>query len=78
MQPGSMQTLWRIRWLILGLSFLLGIAVIASGAVVIGGIILLLCVTRLVMFRTMQRRRREFEQRFRPPGANWRDNSRDN
>jgi hypothetical protein len=30
------------------------------------------------MFRTMQRRRREFEQRFRPPGANWRDNSRDN
>jgi hypothetical protein len=78
MQPASMQTLWRIRWLILGLSFLLGIAVIASGAVVIGGIILLLCINRLVMFRTMQRRRREFQQRFGPPRDNLGDNSRDN
>ena len=64
-----MQTLWRVRWLILALSFLLGIVLVASGAVIIGAIVLLLCVTRLVMFRTMQRRRREFQQRFGPnPG----------
>ena len=59
-----MQTLWRVRWLILALSFLLGVVLVASGAVIIGAIVLLLCVTRLVMFRTMLRRRREFQQRF--------------
>jgi len=64
-----MRTLWRLRWLILGMSFLLGIVLVASGAVIIGAIVLLLCVTRLVMFRTMLRRRREFQQRFGPnPG----------
>jgi hypothetical protein len=63
-----MRTLWRIRWVILGLSFLLGVVLLASGAIVLGVIVLLLCVTRLVMFRTMQQRRREFRQRFGSPG----------
>jgi hypothetical protein len=58
-----MRNIWTLRWVLMGLSFLLAIALIASGAVFIGLLLAGVAGVRLVMILTLQRRRREFRQR---------------
>ena len=64
MGPDSMRTMYRIRWVLIGLSFLLAVALLLSGALVIGGLLMLLAVTRTVMFLKWQERRRHVQARF--------------
>ena len=65
MGPDSMRTMYRIRWVLIGLSFLLALALLLSGAVVICALHMLLAVTRTVMFLTWQERRRSIQARWR-------------
>jgi hypothetical protein len=58
-----MRNIWTLRWVLMGLSFLLAIALIASGAVFIGLLLAGVAGVRLVMILMLQRRRREFRQR---------------
>jgi len=57
--PGSMRSFWALRWLMVALGVLLGVVLIATGAVLIGVIILALAGTRLAMILTWQQRRRQ-------------------
>jgi hypothetical protein len=51
----SRKSIWRMRWLLVGLSGLLAAALIASGAVVIGVIIGVMAVVRGVLIVRWQR-----------------------
>jgi hypothetical protein len=64
MGPDSMRTMYRIRWVLIGLSFLLALALLLSGAIVIGALLMLLAVTRTVMFLKWQERRRSIQARW--------------
>ena len=57
-----MRNIWTLRWVLMGLSFLLAIALIASGAVFIGLLLAGVAGVRLVMILLLQRRRGEFRQ----------------
>ena len=65
----TMRNLWTLRWVLMGLSLLLAIALIASGAVFIGVLLAGVAIVRLAMIMVLQRRRRDFRQgRGWPPG----------
>jgi len=51
----SRQSMFKWRWVMLGLGALLAVALLASGSYLIGGILAVLVVARLVMFTRMQR-----------------------
>jgi hypothetical protein len=53
-----------LRFVIIGLTLLLGLFLIARGSVVIGGIILALAIARVAMAFTWMRRRNEFRARM--------------
>jgi hypothetical protein len=59
----SRMSIWRMRWLLVGLSGLLAAALIASGAVVIGVIIGVTAVVRAVLIMRWQRHG-SFGQRY--------------
>jgi hypothetical protein len=65
----TMRNLWTIRWIIMGLSALLAVALIVSGAVFLGLLLLAIVGVRLTMMMMLQRRRREFRQRRNWPDA---------
>ena len=65
----TMRNLWTMRWVLMGLSAVLAIALIASGAVLLGLLLAGIVGVRLVMMMTLMRRRRDFRQRRNPPGA---------
>ena len=52
-----------IRWVLVGLSLALSIALIARGDVLVGGLLGALAVVRMVMFSRMQQRRDQFRAR---------------
>ena len=62
-----MQNLWRIRWVLMALSFALAVALIASGAVFIGALLAAVAGVRLTMM-LMWRRRRDFGRGRSWPG----------
>ena len=62
----SRNSMWRMRWLLVGLSGLLAVALIASGAVVIGVIIGVMAVLRGVLIMRWQRHG-SFRQGYPPP-----------
>jgi Flp pilus assembly protein TadB len=67
MQQGgnrSMQSMLRFRWALTALSLVLAVVLLARGAVLIGGIIGVMAVTRTVMLLQWQRRSRERRERF--------------
>jgi hypothetical protein len=51
----SRKSMWRVRWLLVGLSVLLAVVLIASGAVLIGVIIGVMGLVRAVMFLRCER-----------------------
>jgi len=57
---GSMNSLWAMRWVLVGLGLLLAVVLIATGSVLIGVIVGALAVTRLAMVLSWQRRRRQW------------------
>lgn len=61
---GSMQSMLRIRWALTALSFVLAAVLLASGSVLIGGIIGVMAVTRVVMLVQWQRRAHDLRQRY--------------
>jgi uncharacterized membrane protein len=65
----SRKSVWRMRWLLVGLSALLAVALIASGAVFIGVIIGVMAAVRAVMILRVQRYGDTFRRRYRgnPP-----------
>jgi hypothetical protein len=63
-----MQTIWRIRWALMGLSFALAVALIASGAVFIGALLAAVAGVRLTMMIMWRRRRRDFGRGRSWPG----------
>jgi len=65
----SRKSMWRMRWLLVGLSTVLAVALIASGAVLIGVIIGVMAVVRAVMIAQWQRGGHTPRQRYRgnPP-----------
>ena len=58
----SRQSVWRMRWVLVGLSAVLAVVLIVSGAVVIGVLIGAMAVVRAVMIFRWQRH----GPRFRP------------
>jgi hypothetical protein len=60
----SRQSMFKWRWVMLGLGALLAVALLASGSYLIGGILAVLVVARLVMFTRMQRMWKEREARW--------------
>ncbi|HZP31563.1 MAG TPA: hypothetical protein VFC99_21600 [Acidimicrobiia bacterium] len=64
----TLRNIWTIRWVLMGLSVLLAIALLASGAVLIGVLLLAIVAVRVTMMVMWQRRRREFRQRRNRPG----------
>jgi hypothetical protein len=67
----SRNSMWRMRWALVGLSGLLAAVLIASGAVVIGIIIGVMAVVRAVLIMRFQRHQFPLRQRYRgnPPGS---------
>jgi hypothetical protein len=63
-----MQNIWRIRWVLMGLSFALAVALIASGAVLLGVLLAAVAGVRLTMMLMWRRRRRDFRQGRSRPG----------
>ena len=65
----SRNSVWRMRWALVGLSGLLAAALIASGAVVIGIIIGVMAAVRAVLIMRFQRQQFPLRQRYRgnPP-----------
>jgi hypothetical protein len=65
----SRKSMWRVRWVLVGLSALLAVALIASGAVLIGAIIGVMAVVRAVMIAQWQRAGHPARQRYQggPP-----------
>jgi hypothetical protein len=61
----SRKSWWRLRWLLVGLSALLAVVLVASGAVLIGVIIGLMAVVRAVMIVRWQRYGAMLRQRYR-------------
>lgn len=59
----SRQSMLRMRWVLVALSSVLAVALIASGAVVIGGIIAAMAIVRAVMITRWQRHQRPFAPR---------------
>lgn len=55
--------MWRMRWLLVGLSGLLAVVLIASGSVVIGAIIGVMAVVRAVAILRWQNLRGSVRQR---------------
>jgi energy-converting hydrogenase Eha subunit G len=64
----TLTSLRPLRWMILGLSAALSIALIVRGNVLIGGLIGALVVARSVLFVRVHRRREELRRRF---GRRW-------
>ena len=66
----SRKSMLRMRWLLVGLSAVLAVALIASGAVLIGAIIGVMAVVRAVTISRWQRVGSPLRQRYRgnPPG----------
>lgn len=56
--------MWRLRWLLVGLSALLAVVLIASGAVVIGAIIGVMAAVRAVVILRWQRYGHTLRQRY--------------
>ena len=54
----------RIRWALTALSFVLAVVLLASGSVLIGGIVGVMAVTRVVMLLQWQRRAHDLRQRY--------------
>ena len=65
----TVRNIWTMRWVLMGLSAALAIALIASGAVLLGLLLAAVAGVRLVMMMTLMRRRRDFRERRNPPGA---------
>jgi hypothetical protein len=53
-----------LRFVVIGLTVLLGAYLLARGSVVVGGIILALAIARIAMAFTWMRRRNEFRARM--------------
>ena len=58
-----MNGIFAMRYVLIGLGGVLGIALLASGNVLIGGLVLAMSAMRLVMVVKLHERRRTFEQR---------------
>jgi hypothetical protein len=58
----SRKSMWRMRWLLVGLSALLAVVLIASGAVLIGALIGVMAAVRTVMILQWQRQRGRLHQ----------------
>jgi hypothetical protein len=65
----TIRNIWTIRWVLMGLSAVLAIALIVSGAVFLGLLLAAVAGVRLVMMLMLMRRRRDFRDRRRRPGA---------
>lgn len=65
----SRKSTWHMQWVLVGLSGLLAVALLASGVVVIGGIIGVMAIVRAAMLARWQRDSETIGQRFRgnPP-----------
>jgi hypothetical protein len=59
----SRQSMLRVRWVLVALSAVLAVALIANGAVVIGGIIAAMAIVRAVMITRWQRHGHPFATR---------------
>jgi uncharacterized iron-regulated membrane protein len=60
----SRKSMWRTRWLLVGLSALLAVVLIASGVVLIGVIIGVMAAVRAVMMVRWQREGGRLRQRY--------------
>lgn len=60
----SRTSMWRVRWLLVGLSAVLAVALIATGAVLIGAIIGVMAIVRAVMIAQWQRGGHRVRQRY--------------
>ena len=58
-----MNGIFTMRFVLVGLGVVLGIALLANGNVVIGGLILVMSAVRFAMVLKLRERRRAFEQR---------------
>lgn len=58
-----MNGIFTMRYVLVALGVVLGIALLANGNVVIGGLVLVMSVLRLAMIVKLHGRRREFERR---------------
>jgi hypothetical protein len=69
--------MFAMRWVLIGLSLALSIALIARGDVLIGGLLAALAVGRMAVFMRMQQRREQFRARRGPNGrprrGRWQD-----
>jgi len=67
----SRNSMLRMRWVLVGLSTVLAVALIASGAVLIGVIIGVMAIVRAVMIARWQHVGSPLRQRYRgnPPGS---------
>jgi Flp pilus assembly protein TadB len=67
----SRKSMWRMRWLLVGLSALLAVALIVSGVVLIGVIIGVMAVVRAVMIVRWQHYGDTLRQQYRgnPPSG---------
>jgi hypothetical protein len=67
----SRNSMWHMRWAMVGLSGVLAAVLIASGAVVIGVIIGVMAVVRAVLIMRFQRHQHPLRQRYRDnrPGS---------
>jgi hypothetical protein len=64
----TMQNLWTIRWVLMGLSAVIAVVLIASGAVVLGLLLAGIAIVRLLMMLMFWRRRRDVRARRDWPG----------
>jgi len=69
----QVRTMLTIRWVLVALTGLLGAAIVAAGGWLIGGLLLALAATRIVMLTGIERRRRAWQARYgrgpNPPGS---------
>jgi Flp pilus assembly protein TadB len=68
----TVRNLWTLRWVLMGLSALVAIALIASGAILLGLLLVAVVVVRLAIMVMWWRRRRDLRARrgWPGPGAN--------
>ena len=70
LDDATLRTLWRLRITFVGLVGVIGIVLVATGAVVFGALLIVAAFVRgftiIVMMRRGEELRRQFRSRFRP------------
>ena len=62
-RQSSMQSVRRIRWVLIALTAVLAVALLANGNYLIGGLLAAIVIARVVMVTKLEQRRREWHER---------------